>query len=141
VQKLDSFRIPTELDAATIEESFASPNTVSFWALPRFIDTLEATGFPAIRHRLFFQSLLAQPLLFCAMVLFAAAFSLRMPRRGGTFMILSGGVLTGFVVFIVSDVIRTLGLSETIPVALAAWAPAGIALMLGITALLHLEDG
>lgn len=141
VQKLDRVRIPTELDAAMIEESFASPNTVSFWALPRFIETLEATGFPAIRHRLFFQGLLAQPLLFCAMVLFAAAFSLRMPRRGGTFMILSGGVLTGFVVFVVSDVIRTLGLSETIPVELAAWSPAGIALMLGITALLHLEDG
>lgn len=133
--------VPTGLDMATIEESFASPETISFWALPRFIQTLEATGFSAVRHRLHYQSLLAQPLLFCAMVLFAAAFSLRMPRRGGTLIILSGGVVTGFVLFVMTDLIRTFGVSETIPVSMAAWSPAGIAILLGTAALLHLEDG
>lgn len=133
--------IATDLDMATIEESFASPETISFWALPRFIQTLEATGFSAVRHRIHYQSLLAQPLLFCAMVLFAAAFSLRMPRRGGTLLIVSGGVMTGFVVFVMTDLIRTFGVSETIPVPMAAWSPAGISILLGAAALLHLEDG
>lgn len=141
VETLHEHVIPTDLDRETIEESFASPSTISFWALPRFIETLEATGFPALRHRIYYQSLLAQPVLFCAMVLFAAVFSLRMPRRGGMLVMLTGGVLTGFVVFVVTDVIRTLGLSGTIPVLLAAWSPAVIAVMLGVTVLLHLEDG
>lgn len=133
--------IATGLDMAAIEESFAPPETISFWALPRFIQTLESTGFPAVRHRIHYQALLAQPLLFCAMVLFAAAFSLRMPRRGGTMLIVSGGVLTGFVVFVMTDIIRTLGMSETIPVSMAAWSPSIISILLGIGALLHLEDG
>ncbi|MGQ9368892.1 LPS export ABC transporter permease LptG [Azospirillum sp. A39] len=140
-ERVASYTIPTELDRATIEESFARPDTISFWALPRFIATLESTGFPAARHRLHYQALLAQPLLFCAMVLFAAAFSLRLPRRGGTTMMVTGGVVTGFVLFVMSDVIQTFGMSETIPVLMAAWMPTGISLLLGIAALLHLEDG
>jgi lipopolysaccharide export system permease protein len=141
VERIGNRVVPTELDRSTIEESFAEPGSISFWALPHFINTLEATGFPAVRHRLYLQSLLSQPVLFCAMVLFAAAFSLRMPRRGGALLVLTGGVMTGFVIFVFTDVIRTLGLSGTIPVPLAAWSPAGVAVMLGIALLLHLEDG
>lgn len=133
--------IPTDISMEMIEESFADPSAVSFWALPGFIDTLEATGFPALRHRLFFQSLLSQPVLFCAMVLFAAAFSLRMPRRGGTLIMLTGGVVTGVVTFIATDLIRTFGMTGTVPVVMAAWSPAVVAMMLGTAALLHLEDG
>lgn len=140
-EELASYTIPTELDMAQIESSFAAPETISFWELPRFIHTLELTGFPAVRHRLHYASLLAQPLLYCAMVLFAAAFSLRLPRRGGTMIMVAGGVLTGFALFMATDIVKTLGLSETIPVPMAAWMPAIIALLVGVTALLHLEDG
>jgi lipopolysaccharide export system permease protein len=140
-EELPAYTIPTELDMAQIEESFAPPETISFWDLPRFIHTLELTGFPATRHRLHYNALLAQPMLFCAMVLFAAAFSLRMPRRGGALIMVSGGVLTGFVLFMATDIVKTLGMSETIPVMMAAWMPTGIALLIGIAALLHLEDG
>ncbi len=140
-EKHETYMIPTELDPATIEESFSPPETISFWDLPRFIHTLETTGFPAVRHRLHYQSLLSQPFLFLAMVLFAAAFSLRMPRRGGTMTMVTGGVLTGFILFVMTDVIRTFGMSETIPILMAAWSPAGISLLLGTAVLLHLEDG
>lgn len=133
--------IPTDLTLAKIQESFAPPEAMSFWELPRFIQTLQDTGFSAVRHRMHYQSLLAQPLLLCAMVLFAAAFSLRQTRRGGTLAMISGGLFTGFALFVMSDVIKTIGLSETIPVLMAAWTPAGISLLLGTTLLLHLEDG
>ncbi|HYG91441.1 MAG TPA: LPS export ABC transporter permease LptG [Azospirillum sp.] len=140
-EEVGTYTIPTELDMQTIEGSFAPPDSISFWDLPRFIHTLELTGFPATRHRLHYNTLLSQPLLFCAMVLFAAAFSLRLPRRGGTLLMVTGGVLTGFVLFMATDVVKTLGMSETIPVLMAAWIPTGISLLIGIAVLLHLEDG
>ncbi len=62
----------TDLTWRKIEESFASPETMSFWELPGFITTLEAAGFSALRHRLYYHGLLASPLLQCAMVLIAA---------------------------------------------------------------------
>nr|WP_247897035.1 LptF/LptG family permease [Azospirillum argentinense] len=55
-ETVPAYVIPTELNRTTIEESFAAPETISFWELPQFIRTLEATGFPAVRHRLHYQS-------------------------------------------------------------------------------------
>ena len=133
--------LPTELTEASIQESFASPETVSFWDLPRFIETLEDTGLSSARHRMHYQSLLAQPVLFCAMVLLAGAFSLRQVRRGGTLNLVGAGLVTVLVLFVVQDIVRALGQTGELPVPLAAWAPAGVALLLGATALLHLEDG
>ena len=137
----DRYRMPTDLTAQTIADSFAGPETLSIWQLPAFIETLQETGFPSVRHRLHYQSLLAQPLLFAAMVMFGAAFSLRHTRRGGTVMMIGGGVVTGFVLFVMIDVMTALGVAETIPAALAAWTPAFLSLFIGAALLLHLEDG
>jgi lipopolysaccharide export system permease protein len=136
-----SYELPTDLTVERIQDSFASPETMSFWDLRGFIATLEKAGFTAHRHRLHFHAQLAVPLLLCAMVLLAATFSLRPTRRGGTGFMVLGGIVSGFMLFFVSDIVFALGLSATIPVILAAWTPAGVSSMLGAAMLLHLEDG
>ncbi|MFI4948092.1 MAG: LPS export ABC transporter permease LptG [Alphaproteobacteria bacterium] len=134
-------RLPTRLTASKIEESLASPDTMSFWELPGYITLLEQSGFSAQRHRLHFNILLARPFLFCAMVLVAATFSLRMQRRGGAVALIVSGVLAGFVLYFLSDIVFALGLSAKIPVLLAAWTPPGVSMIFGTSMLLHLEDG
>tara|TARA_A100001037_G_scaffold306628_1_gene353440 strand:+ start:3747 stop:4841 length:1095 start_codon:yes stop_codon:yes gene_type:complete len=141
VKSANEFQLPTTLTLAQIQDSFASPETLSFWSLPRFIDTLERAGFSALRHRLHWHSILAGPLLLCAMVLIAATFSIRLNRRGGAGLLAAGGVFAGFLLYFFSDVVYAMGLSGAVPVALAAWAPAGICALLGLTTLFHLEDG
>jgi lipopolysaccharide export system permease protein len=134
--------LETDLTLAKIQDSFAPPETMSFWALSDFIKTLEDAGFSALRHKLHLNTLLASPLLMCAMVLIAATFTLRQnSRRGGTTFIISAGVMTGFLLYFFSDVVYALGLSDSIPVTLAAWTPSGVATLLGLGMLLHLEDG
>jgi len=133
--------VPTNLTKQTIEEDFASPDTMSFWSLPAFIDLLEQSGFSAQKHKVYFDSLLARPFMLCAMVLIAAIFSLRMQRRGGTTALMIGGIVAGFLVYFLADIVLALGNSATIPAALAAWTPAVISTLLGTVVLLHLEDG
>ncbi|MCB9990352.1 MAG: LPS export ABC transporter permease LptG [Rhodospirillales bacterium] len=133
--------LPTELTAEELEESFASPETLSFWALPGFIKTMENTGFDATPLKIHFHTLLAEPLLFIAMVLLAAAVSMRPPRFSGTMMLIATGVVTGFVIFFLSSFLQALGASHQIPVFLAAWSPAMISLLLGFAVMLSLEDG
>ncbi|NDE90148.1 MAG: LptF/LptG family permease [Alphaproteobacteria bacterium] len=133
--------LPTDLTVDKIQESMASPNTVSFWELPSFITSLEATGFPGTRHRMLYYSLLAQPMFLCAMVFFAACFSLGMARQGGAFMTALGGLCVGSFAFGFNDVVYTLGANQSLPTLLAAFAVPLIALSAGTTALLHLEDG
>lgn len=133
--------IETNMTPRKIEESFASPETMSFWELPGFIRLLDESGFSTQRHRLYYDVLLARPFLLAAMVLIAATFSLRMQRRGGTTLMITAGVASGFLLYLLSDVVFALGLSSTIPVTLAAWTPAGVSWLLGASLLLHLEDG
>jgi len=137
----DTHDLPTTLTLEQIQESFASPETLSFWSLPRFIATLEEAGFSAIRHRLHWHGILAIPLLLCSMVLLAATFSLRFTRRGHTGLLVAAGVTIAFLIYFVSDIVLALGMAGSIPAILAAWAPAGVCALLGASMLLHLEDG
>ena len=138
---ISELRLPTRFTTSRIEESLASPDTMSFWSLPDFINLLEQSGFSAQRHRLQFNILLARPFLFGAMVLVAATFSLRMQRRGGATLMVIGGVAAGFLLYFISNIVFALGISAKLPVLLAAWTPTGISLIFGASMLLHLEDG
>ena len=133
--------LPTELTAGRIEDSFASPETLDFWALPGFIAVLEEAGFSAVRHRIQFHSLLALPLLSVAMALLAAGFSMRHNRRGGVAQMIAAGVAAGFALFVLDRIASEFGEAGSLPVVLAAWAPTGAGLLLAIALLLHLEDG
>lgn len=133
--------LPTDLTVSRVQESFASPDTLSFWALPSFIALLDRSGFSSIRHRLHFQALLALPLLAATMTLVSAGFSMRPARRGGVAKMLGSGVAAGFALYVVSKVAEEIGQSGSLPVSLAAWAPAASGLMLAIALLLHTEDG
>ncbi|CAA6605404.1 putative lipopolysaccharide export system permease protein lptG [Rhodospirillaceae bacterium LM-1] len=134
--------LPTTLTISKIQDNFSSPETMSFWELPGFIRFTEESGFSAQKHRMYFQSLLASPVLLCAMVLVAAVFSLRPNlRMGGVMIRLGGGVAAGFLFFFFSKVAFALGLSATLPPTLAAWSPAMVTLLAGLSTLFHLEDG
>jgi lipopolysaccharide export system permease protein len=136
-----AMRLPTDLTARRVQESFQSPETLSIWALPGFIHLLESAGFSSVRHRLHFQSLLALPLLCGTMALVAAGFSMRQTRRGGVARMVGSGVAAGFALFTVSKIAEEFGQSGAVPTVLAAWAPAAAGLMLAVALLLHLEDG
>lgn len=135
------YTLPTGLTLEKIQESFAAPETIPFWQLPAFIAGMERAGFNANNHRLHFHALLSAPFLLVAMVLIAASFALRIQRRSGAGLLVAGGVGVGFLLFFLTNVVQALGLSQTIPVLLSAWMPALVSLALGLTALLHLEDG
>jgi len=141
VQMADEYSLKTELTPETIYDSFAAPETMSFWNLPSFIDELEHAGFSGLRHRLYWYAQLADPLLLCAMILIAATFSLRPGRRRATGMVIAGGAATGFLLYFLTSVVFALGESARVPVLLAAWTPAGVATLLGLSMLFHLEDG
>lgn len=136
-----SYELPTNLTISDIEESFSSPETMSFWRLPSHIQTLEDTGFDAARLRVHYHNLLSQPLMFAAMVLLAATVSMRPPRFRGAATLFGIGIFMGFIVFFASSFLQALGSSGQMPVILAAWSPALISFLLGLSVVMNLEDG
>jgi lipopolysaccharide export system permease protein len=131
----------TTLTPSQIQDSFANPKSMSFWQLPHFIHLAQIAGFNALRHRLHFYSMLATPLLLCAMVLVSAVFALRVQRGRGLALLVVGAVTAGFGLYVSYSICKALGLSGVVPVTLAAWAPSATATLLGVAFLLHFEDG
>jgi lipopolysaccharide export system permease protein len=140
-QHFDQYRVPTRLKREQVGDSLAQPETVSFWALPAFIETARNAGLPAFQFELQYQLLLARPLLLVAMVAIAATVSLRVFRFGNIGRMILGGVAAGFVLYVVGEVARGLGGAGMVPPFLAAWTPAVVASSMGFTILLYLEDG
>jgi lipopolysaccharide export system permease protein len=138
---VESYRVATDLTLDRIQDSFASPETMSFWDIPAFRRTLTEAGFTGHRHLLYWHTLLAMPLMMAAMVLFAAVFTLKIGTRTGATRTIGAGVICSFLLYFASDIIYAMGLSGSIPAVLSAWSPAAIAASLALAMVFHLEDG
>jgi lipopolysaccharide export system permease protein len=138
---LDLYHLSTNLLPSQVVQSFVAPESVSFWSLPRMADDMEGAGLDAVGYRLRFQSLLALPFLLAAMVLIAAAFSLKLSRMGGVGVLVLGGVGAGFVLYVATKLVSDLGGAGVLSAPVAAWSPAVVANMLGVLTLLNREDG
>ncbi len=138
----NEYFLSTAITLNQVQNSFEAPQTMSFWDLPTFISFSQASGFSALPHRLYWHSLLASPFMLCAMVLVAAAFYLTVNARHGSWVMRgTAGIAAGFLLYFFSRFTYALGLSATLPLVLAAWAPAAVAGLLGLTYLFHREDG
>ena len=133
--------IPSSLTLERIRESIGKPAAVSIYDLPRFIQQLEQSGLSARPHKVWLHTEFARPAFLMAMVLVAAAFTMRHTRFGGTGVAVLSAVLLGFTLYFIRSFAQILGENGQIPVLLAAWTPPLAAIMLALGLLLHAEDG
>lgn len=133
--------VPSSLTADQIRDSFGTPASIPIWDLPAFIDRLQAAGFSAQRHLVWFQIELAQPLFLVAMVMIGAAFTLRHQRGGRTGLMVLMAILLSFAIYFLRNFAQILGENGDLPAALAAWAPPFAAIGISLGFLLHNEDG
>ena len=133
--------IPSTLDSRAVLERFAKPNVVSFWELPHRVERTEAAGLSSLKYRLRWHQLLASPLLYAAMSILAAGFSLRLLRLGGLAGLAGAAVALGFILFFVNELLSAMGSAELLPPSAAAWASPVLAMLAGLTLLAFTEDG
>jgi lipopolysaccharide export system permease protein len=140
-QKVALYHLATDLSPGAIQQTFQQVESVPFWTLPGLADAARRAGVPADRYDLQFQALLSRPILLLAMVLIAANVSLRFSRSRSLGPMIVTGVAVGFMLYVVMKIARDLGSGGIVPPPLAAWLPAAIAILVGVTVLLQLEDG
>ena len=140
-QHFAAYQLSTYLSRAQIQESFSRPETVSFWDLPAFIELAERAGLPATAYHVQYQLLISLPLLLSTMVIIAATVSLRQFRFGGIGRMVLYGLTGGFLFYVISELFRDLGSSDILAPVVAAWVPAIIVMLAGLTVLLYQEDG
>lgn len=139
-ERLNRFVLPTSLTLETIQNSFASPASLSIYTLPSFIHSLKAVGFPSEEHQLHFHQLLAKPALIMAMFLLGIPFALHFSRRRGVGSMILIGLVFGFCFYFFSNFVGAYSLSGRLNLVVAAWAPAGIAILLALALFLHYRE-
>jgi lipopolysaccharide export system permease protein len=140
-QERESVRLKTTLTRAQVGESFATPETVPFWQLTSYIELVENAGLAAAGYRLQYFQLLVQPLHLVAMVLLAAAVSLRFFRFGGVQKTVLGGIAAGFTLYVLAKITGDLSKAGLMAPLVAAALPPAVGGITGLLVLLHQEDG
>lgn len=140
-EEIAQLELPSALTQDRIIDSFGKPEYISLWDLPAFINQLEEAGFSARRYAVWFQMELSRPLFLVALVMVAAAFTMRHARLSNTGVSVLIAVMLGFTLHYIRNFAQILGENGQIPVYLAAWAPPVASFMLAAGILLHLEDG
>jgi lipopolysaccharide export system permease protein len=140
-QSVSTYLLATTLTLGEVSRTFLAPETVPFWDLVGLTEQIERAGLDATGYRLRYQTLIARPLMLMAMVLVAASFSLRFFRMGGVGFMVSGGVASGFVLYVATKLVGDLGGAGFVSTPVAGWSPAIVGCLFGVLVLLHQEDG
>ncbi|MCX8999023.1 LPS export ABC transporter permease LptG [Rhizobiaceae bacterium BDR2-2] len=138
---LDEVRLPTNLKPEYIQERLTQPESVAFYEISRKIEIARSYGIPTRALETQFHSLLSLPFLLVAMTMIAATVSLKFSRMNQSRSVILGGILSGFVLYVVTVLVKAFGSSGVVPPVVAVWIPVIVAMALGATILLHQEDG
>lgn len=141
VEAVATDRVATNLKPEFVQERLARPETIPFFDLPSKVEIARSFGLRANAFSMQFHTLMALPALLVAMTLIAATVSMRFARMGQSATMILGGVLAGFLLYVVSVLVRAFGNAGFVPPYVAAWLPVVVALMFGVTFLLYKEDG
>lgn len=133
--------ISTNLMPEYVLERLVRPEMIPIYDLPRKIAAARSFGLRANAFATHFHSLIALPALLVTMVLIAATVSMRFARMGQSATIILGGVLAGFLLYVVSVLVKALGSAGIVPPVVASWFPVLVAGFFGVTFLLYKEDG
>lgn len=140
-ESLEEMRIKSGLKPELIEERLALPETIPFFELGRKIEAARSFGLSGNAFVTQYHSLVAMPALLVAMTLIAATVSLRFARFGQSATMILGGILAGFLLYVVTVLAKSFGSAGLVPPIIAAWSPVAVAMFYGVTFLLYKEDG
>lgn len=139
--KKPSMELDTNLTRGSLLGAAKAPENVGFWNLLHVAQQVENSGSNPRPFLVQYYGLMLLPLFLVSMVLIAATVSLRFVRFGQSARMIMGGILSGFVLYTLAKLVVSLGSNAVISPVAAAWAPSVVAILLGISVLLHQEDG
>lgn len=140
-EHLQSYFLETDATVADLRLRLTSTDDLTLFELADALGTglTEPSLLTAAATR--FSRLLALPLLLVGTLLIAFAFTAgyrRTSSYGGTILY---GIILGFVMFVVNEMAEQAGSAGVLTPSIAAWGPAIVTVVIGLTVLLYKEDG
>ncbi|MEM1365960.1 MAG: LptF/LptG family permease [Pseudomonadota bacterium] len=133
--------VSTDADEARLGAQAQSPDNLSLFELGEAAKIAESAGLSRAPYDQAFQTGLATPLFFLAMVIVASTISLKFGRFGRYDTMVLGGMIGGFLFYVLVEIFDGLGGAGTLPPIVAVWVPLIVVILGASTVLLHQEDG
>ncbi|MFC6488779.1 LPS export ABC transporter permease LptG [Nitratireductor sp. GCM10026969] len=140
-EQVETVSVATNLRPELVGQQLTQPEAVSIFELPSRIEVARSFGLRANAFATHFHSLVTLPALLVAMTLIAATVSMRFTRMGQSAAVILGGIVAGFLLYVVSVLVKAFGSAGFVPPFIAAWTPVLVAMFFGVTFLLFKEDG
>ncbi len=133
--------IATNLTPELVQERLQDPEMIPFLELPQKIAVAQALGYQADSFAMQYYSVMALPALLVVMTIIASTVTLKFVRFGQSATMIVGGILAGFMLYVVTVLVKAFGGAGIVSPVIAAWFPVGLAFLFGVSFLLNKEDG
>ena len=141
VVNIDEYTLSTNLSIDKIESSFLDPESISILKLPNFIELLKQSGFSSTKHSIYMYKTYCLPFFFVGLILLAGAFTAKFTKnKKESVLLLLFCAVFGFLIYVVSEYIYSLGIADKLPTILASVSPSIITIMLGIYFIIYFEN-
>jgi len=136
-----NYRVPTTSTAAEISLKLSSTEDKTFFELAQMLQAGVADPTIRVAATMRLIKLLALPLILTGSLFIAFAFTAGYRRSSNYGPAVLYGIVLGFVVFVITEMADRAGSTGVLDPAFAAVGPAFVAIVIGVTVLLHKEDG
>jgi lipopolysaccharide export system permease protein len=136
-----NYEIPTRSTAAEISLKLASTEDMTFFDLANLLESGVADPIVRSSATMRLLKLLALPLVLTGSLFIAFAFTAGYRRGSSLGPAVLYGIVLGFVVFVITEMADRAGSTGVLDPTFAAVGPALVAIVIGVTVLLHKEDG
>ena len=136
-----NYRVPTNSSAAELELRLASTEDMTFFELANLLQSGVSDSGIRIAATMRLIKLLALPLVLTGSLFIAFAFTAGYRRGSNYGPAVLYGIVLGFVVFVITEMADRAGSTGVLDPTFAAVGPAFVAIVIGVTVLLHKEDG
>ncbi|MDB2384145.1 LptF/LptG family permease, partial [bacterium] len=140
-QELERFNISTESTAADLRLNVGSTEDFTVYELVKVLQ--DGITEPVVRAAALTRllKLASLPLMLVGSLLIAFAFTSGFRRDNNYRLVIIYGIVLGFVVFVLTEMADRAGSSGVLDAGYATWGPALVSILIGVSVLLHKEDG
>lgn len=140
-RRVPNYSVATTSTRADLELRLATSDDFTFFELKQALAGGLADPVARAAAAMRYAKLLALPALLVGSLLIAFAFTAGYRRTGSYGSAILYGIVLGFIVFVITEMADRAGSAGVLDPTFAAWGPAIVAIVIGVTVLLHKEDG
>jgi len=140
IKNFDNYKFKSSINLRELKNYFTNSDIYSIWSINDQLKELRQRGYYGQELIIKFNKYLSLPFLLFCMIIISTIFTIKINYNLNNFVYIFFGVLSGILVYFLSDLSIALGKSGKIPIILSVWMPIILLMIYSIYSLLRNYD-